>query len=409
MLTSGVVSAPASTAEPTAGALDRLSVLGFATDEASETALRGGLSDLSESLQIKRGDIKACIRLLEREGTPRVLIVDVSGLDEPMRALDELAGVCTPDVRLLVIGERNDVGFYREITRDLGAVEYLFKPLTRDNVANLFGAHIKGMASATPVADRGGKIVTVSGARGGVGTTTIAVNLAVHLAETTRGHVALLDLNLRSGTAAMMLGVQPGAGLRVALEQPERADALFLDRVAIPVGERLRVLGAAEPFESEPAMTQPGIERLLKLLRSRFNTIIVDLPMPPTGAERYVFAAARQRIIVLGPDLAGVRDAVAAQRMVSALNGSSRTLMVVNRSTVAGGLKANLVQDGLGVAPDCQIPDLAGVPRCANLGKPALHECAPFRKALEPLAIEVSGTVKSKPRGGLASLLGLKR
>ena len=408
MLASDVVSAQPSTAEPTAGTLDRLAVLGFATDEASESALRGGLSDIADTLQIKRGDIKACIRLLEREGTPRVLVVDVSGLDEPMRALDELAGVCTPDVRLLVIGERNDVGFYREITRDLGAAEYLFKPLTRDNVASLFGPHIKGLASQ-PVADRGGKIVTVSGARGGVGATTIAVNLAVHLAETTRGHVALLDLNLRSGTAAMMLGVQPGAGLRVALEHPERADALFLDRVATPVGERLRVLGAAEPFESEPVMTQPGIERLLKLLRSRFNTIIVDLPLPPTGAERYVFATARQRIIVLAPDLASVRDAVAAQRMVAALNGSSRTLMVVNRATLGGGLKANLIQEGLGVAPDCVIPEIAGVPRSANLGKPALHECAPFKKALEPLAIEVSGTVAAKARGGLASLLGLKR
>ena len=400
--------APSSGVEPTAGSLDRLAVLAFATDEASEAALRGGLSTVTDSLQTRRGDLRACMRALEREGTPHVLVVDVSSESDPLRTLDGLAGVCSPDMRLLVIGERNDVGFYREITRDVGAAEYLYKPITRDNVSRVFGPHVQGLL-APQQQERGGRVITVCGARGGVGATTIAVNLAVHLAETTRGHVALLDLHLHRGTAAMMLGVQPGAGLRVALEQPDRADALFLDRVAIPVGERLRVLGAAEPFDSEPAITQAGIERLLNLLRARFNTIIVDLPLPPTGPERYVLAAARQRIVVLAPDLASIRDTVAAQQLAAGLNGSSPTLLVLNRANMAGGLKLDLMRNGLGAAPDCTIPDLPALPRCANLGKPALHSSAPFRKALAPLAQEISGNSALKRKGGLLRLLGMGR
>ena len=80
-------------------------------------------------------------------------------------------------------------------------------------------------------ASRGGSVIAVCGARGGVGTTTVAVNLALQLTDATRGHVALLDLHLWQGTTALMLGVKPSGGLRIALEQPERADALFLDRV----------------------------------------------------------------------------------------------------------------------------------------------------------------------------------
>jgi pilus assembly protein CpaE len=385
---------------------DRTPVLAFATDEASEHALRGGLQDLAEGVQCKRGDLRACSKLLEREGTPRVLIVDVSGLDRPIQALDELAVVCTPDVRLLVIGDRTDVGFYRELTREIGALEYLYKPLTRDNVARMFGPHIQGIVG-TVAPDRGGRIVTVSGARGGVGATTIAVNLALQLAETTRGHIALLDLHLRGGTAALMLGVQPGAGLRVALEHPERADALFLDRVATPVGDRLRVIAAAEPFDAEPAVTQEGIERLLSLMRTRFNTVIVDMPMPPTGPERHVLTLARQRIVVLAPDLASIRDAEAARGLNAQLAGT-RTIFVLNRANGRGALKAALIRDGLGADPDCSIPDLPQLLRFANLGKPAITECAPFRRAMMPLLQEISGTVAVAKPPGLLGLLGLK-
>ena len=70
--------------------------------------------------------------------------------------------------------------------------------------------------------DRSGHVVAVCGAQGGAGATSIAVNLALQLAETTKARVALLDLHLQGGETAVMLGVQPGPGLRIALENPER-------------------------------------------------------------------------------------------------------------------------------------------------------------------------------------------
>ena len=112
----------------------------------------------------------------------------------------------------------------------MGVAEYVHKPLTRDHVTRLFVPQIAGVTMDAS-ASRGGSVIAVCGARGGVGTTTVAVNLALQLTAATRGHVALLDLHLRQGTTALMLGVKPIGGLRIALEQPERADALFLDRV----------------------------------------------------------------------------------------------------------------------------------------------------------------------------------
>jgi pilus assembly protein CpaE len=149
---------------------------------------------------------------MESQVSPRVLIVDVSGVADPVAELDALAFVCAPETKVLVIGERGDLDFYRQVTRHLGVDEYLSKPLTRDSASTLIGPYIAG-AEPDRTAARGGRVVAVCGVRGGVGATTVAVNLALHLAETTRGHVALLDLKLRGGQAAMMLG---GARRRAA-------------------------------------------------------------------------------------------------------------------------------------------------------------------------------------------------
>ena len=101
------------------GGPGRPGFLAFIADEGSEAALRGGLVDLlGGNMTIRRGDVATAARTLEREPTPHVLVVDITGVSDPIAALEKLAAVCTPDVRLLAVGERSDIGFYRQMTRD---------------------------------------------------------------------------------------------------------------------------------------------------------------------------------------------------------------------------------------------------------------------------------------------------
>ena len=380
--------------------------LAFVTDEESEAALRGGLLDLGDVLQLRRGDAGSAARALAREPTPAVLLVDVSGMPDPLEALDALARVCTPDVRVLVVGEAADITLYRRMTRELGVAEYLYKPLTRDVVARLFAPHLAGRDGVAG-GERGGRIVTVSGARGGCGATTVATSLALHLAEVSHGHVALLDLHLRGGTAGLMLGVRSGTGLRVVLEEPDRADALFLDRSSVPVAERVRLIAGEEPMEANPQPTEAGMKRLLDLLAARFNFVVVDTPAPPGVAERIAIAAARHRVLVLGPDIAGIRDTLALRKAMASA-GAGQVLTVLNRAGAPGGLKTKLVEEGLGAVPDAIIPDLPRhIPRAAHLGRPALHESAALRRALAPLTQEVAAVRTAEPASSLfARLLG---
>lgn len=384
----------------------RIPLLAFVSDDDTDTALRGGLLSTIDGVEIHRGTILNAIKHLAKEPTPRALIVDIAGVPHPVEELENLARVCTPDVRVIVIGEDSDVGFYRDLVRNMGVAEYVHKPLTRDHVTRLLVPHIAGVTMDVSVA-RGGSVIAVCGARGGAGATTIAVNLALQLSTATRGHIALLDLHLRQGTAALMLGVKPEGGLRIALEQPERADALFLDRVAVEVNERLRLIAADEALDGMPAPTPEGTRRVLDLLRRRFNYIVVDMPVPGNLAEMQVLLGARHLLAVMAPDLASIRDAVRLRELAAGL-GNSHTTMVLNHVGILGGLKPQLVEQGLGDKPAIQIPELGKqLGRAANLGKPALSQSAPLRKSIALLAQEVSGA----PAGHRASrsLFGWRR
>ena len=140
-----------------------------------------------------------------------------------MSALQALSQVVEPDVRVLVIGEVTSLDFYREVTRGMGAREYLPKPLTRDAVMRLFAPVIAGKQVGTEELS-GGRVITITGARGGVGASTIAVNLAWHFGVACSRHTVLLDPDLHSGTAAMYVDAPTGPGLRAALEMPDRID-----------------------------------------------------------------------------------------------------------------------------------------------------------------------------------------
>lgn len=387
---------------------DRPALLAFVTDETSENALRSALGPMVPGMEIRRGDVLAASRALARERQPDALIVDVEGVQDAYAALDQLASVCTPSMRVLVVGDRSEMGFYRELTQNFGVSEYIYKPLTRINVTNLFGPHVS-QSGQIPKAgsSRQGRIVAVMGARGGVGCTTVAVNLGLSLAETTQGHVAIVDMHLSGGTTALMLGVKPPTGLRSALEEPGRVDALFLDRVSVEVGTRVRLVAAEEPLDSDPAPTAEGVTRLLSLLQERFNHVVLDLPRPLGPRGRQALAATRAAVIVLTPEIGGLRDAVALRRIVETTGLGATTLTVLNRHDAPGAMTRELLKEGLGAEPDARIPDLPKVlPRAANLGQPAIRASSAFGKGLAPIVREIGGAQTSAAPGLLGRLFG---
>ena len=185
------------------GRPDRPPMIAFAADGQTEIALRDGLAEAQlQALDIRRGGIRAAIAAMQKSATPRVLIVDIGGQDEPLGALGALAEVTEPDVVVLVVGDPGELDFYRAVTRGLGAREYLPKPLTRDKVALHFAPVVSGQA-VSEQSVLGSQVITVTGARGGAGASTVALNLAWHFGVLARRHTVLLDPDLHMGVAGV--------------------------------------------------------------------------------------------------------------------------------------------------------------------------------------------------------------
>ena len=366
-------------------------VLAFVADEQSEAVLRACLRELADALRVRRGNILTAISTLEKEAVDGILLVDVTGSTDPLRDLDRLARICRPNLRVLVIGDNSDIAFYRALVGDLGVADYRPKPLTRGSVTSLFGPHIVGTA-ALPESGRGGRVVVFVGARGGVGASTLAVNAALHLSTLSHTHVALLDLHLVGGSVALMMGTRPSQGLRAALEAPERADGLFLDRVSVVVDERLKVIAAEESFDAPIDISEAAVLRVVDLLRQRSNFVLIDMPTPPPPAMWALLSEANLVVVVLGPDLTSVRNGRALRALVTSVAAQNSAFTVLNRGGLPGGLGTDLVTKGLGAAPDAIIPDLGrSLLHAENLGVPAVRKSDALRRALGPIVQEISG------------------
>ena len=369
---------------------DRLTVLAFLGDPATEQVLRDGLGDqVANGMDIRRGTIRTAIAAMAKLQTPEVLIVDIAGEEQPLHALGELSDVLEPGVRVLVIGDTDDVDFYRHITRGMGVMEYIFKPITREAVARYF-APLVTRKTVGQDATRGGRVVAVMGARGGVGSTSIAGNLAWLLGVIAKRHTVFLESDLHMGSGALLLGAKTSPGLRMALETPDRIDPLFVERAAQPVAERLQVIASEEKL-SDPLNYAPGAaRRLIETLRVRYNFIIVDVPFLPMPCNRELIEYAHHRVIVMDPSLASVRDTL---RLLSLPNGPwqpQSPTIVLNRQGRPGGLTRKQIEEALKVKIDVVIPDIPKqLNESASFGDPAVASSGPFRQAIIDLSREI--------------------
>jgi pilus assembly protein CpaE len=384
---------------------DRKDIVAFVSDAETEAVLRDGLSDAApHGVEFHRTNIRGAIDLLGQTSTPRVLIIDVTGEGRPLTALESLSDVVEPDVHVLLIGEFNDVNFYRHATRILGVKEYLFKPITRDMVARHFGPIILNR-SRRPESMQGGRVVTITGVRGGVGASTIAANLAWHLGKRANRHTVLVDADLYRGSCALLLNTKSGAGLRTALETPQRIDELFIERSSQAVTERLHVLSGEENLLDQIKYEPGAAGRLIDTLRRRYNFIVIDAPFTGSELHRDLLMLGHQRILVMEPTLVAVRDAL---RLLALPNGPlqvHRGLLVLNRLKRPGTLTRNQTEDALKMKVDITIPDLPKfVENAASLGTPAALNNK-FHKGIIALAAQAAAAfpVDSSPDGSGAS------
>jgi len=368
-------------------------LVAFAADGETAASLEACLLQLSfPDVTIKTGGIAKAIRHLSTERSPQNIIVDRSRTDMPASRVHDLAQLCEPGVMVIAIGDRNDIGLYRDLVQ-AGVSEYIVKPITPQLLAKALSPQ-PTPAKNSPVSRKLGKMVAFVGARGGVGTTTLAINLAWYLADRQKRRVLLLDLDLQNGDCALALNVSPTSGLSDALANPLRIDSVFLERAMASHSERLFVLSAEEPLRADVDFLAEAVETLVGVLRTQFHYIIVDVPRLPGAPYRRSLDMADIRVIVADQTLRSVRDTMRLQAALGEGNAAHRNLLVVNRRSDGGRYAMTLDEMAkVDLRPKIIIPF-----RPKQFTAAGLARHSTFTKAVATLATEISGHMPERTR-----------
>ena len=219
----------------------RVSVQAFCETVETAAAVQSAGEDRrlgKAHLKIQMGGMAAAIEAYRTAPTPNVIILETEGRSDILAGLDQLATVCDSGTRVVVIGRVNDVTLYRELVRR-GVSDYVIAPVNALDVVR----SICGLFSA-PEAKAVGRIIAIVGAKGGVGASTIAHNVAWAIARDLALDSVVADLDLAFGTAGLDYNQDPPQGIADAVFSPDRVDTAFIDRLLSKCTDHLSLLAA---------------------------------------------------------------------------------------------------------------------------------------------------------------------
>ncbi len=285
----------------------RISIQAFCETVETAAAIQAAGEDrrmAKAHLRIQMGGLAAAVEAYNGAPTPNVIMLESEGRGEDILAgLDQLAEMCDAATRVIVVGRTNDVKLYRELVRR-GISDYLIAPVGTMQVVRA----ICGLYSA-PDAKPVGRIIAVTGAKGGVGASTIAHNIAFSIAHDLKLDSVVTDLDLAFGTAGLDYNQDPPQGIAEAVFSPDRIDTAFVDRLLAKCTDHLSLLAAPATLDRVYDFGADAFESIFDSLRATVPCVVLDVPHQWTGWTRQTLISADDILIVAAPDLANLRNA----------------------------------------------------------------------------------------------------
>jgi pilus assembly protein CpaE len=295
----------------------RVSIQAFCASVETAASVQAAADDrrmAKAHLRVQMGGIAAAIEAYRNSPTPNVIMLESdTRADDILAGLDELSEYCDEGTRVIVIGRFNDIVLYRELIRR-GVSEYLMAPVRAIDVV---GA-ICGLFSA-PDAKPVGRIIAVVGAKGGVGASTVAHNVAWAIARDLSLDSVVADLDLAFGTAGLDYNQDPPQGVADAVFSPDRIDTAFIDRLLSKCTDHLSLLAAPATLDRVYDFTAEAFEPVFDALRASVPCVVLDVPHIWSAWTKRVLVGADDILIVAAPDLANLRN---AKNLVDLLRGA---------------------------------------------------------------------------------------
>ncbi len=211
-----------------------------------------------------------------------------------------------------------------------GVREFLHTPVEQPLLREILSRFAQDRGVVVPKAPQ--KLIAVIGAKGGVGTTTVAVNLAVQSAQASAKRVVLLDLGRPMGHASLMLDLQPKFSLRDAAQNYDRLDSHLLDGFMTMHRSKLSVLAGISDPNDWSSISLSAIPRIAEIAQSHSDIVIADMGVHYTEEWLPVLTAARSILVV---SEAHVPSLWAVERQIAALTSkgipANLLRLVINR------------------------------------------------------------------------------
>ncbi|NMD06760.1 MAG: CtpF protein [Phyllobacteriaceae bacterium] len=333
---------------------------------------------------IQLGGIAAAVQVYQSQPTPNVLVVETHGnRDQVMAELSRLAEVCQATTKVVVIGHVNDVILYRELIR-AGISEYVVAPMTSfgfiEIVAGLFND-----PKAAPL----GRIVAFVGAKGGVGSSTIAHNIGWALSQRQNIDTIITDLDLAFGTAALNFNQDGSGGIMDALGQPDRVDSTLIERLMTKLGNKLSLLNGPGSVDRDMVVEAHAIETILNVVRYSAPMVVVDVPNMWAPWIKYTLLNADEIIITATPELPALRNAKNLVDLLKAQRPNDKPpRLIINQVGVPKRpeIPVNDFAKAIGLTPSAVIPHDPQSFGMAQGNGQMIFEVAPKSKSAEVLA-----------------------
>jgi pilus assembly protein CpaE len=276
-----------------------------------------------------------------------------------------------------------------------GADEYIPKPVEMAVLAAKIEVLLRRFRTTRGEAQakRGGNVILFMRGKGGVGCTTLAVNAAVALANTTIYRVTLLDLNLEFGNAPMLMNLTPARTLAdLAEEAHEQLDEATFGRYLEQDRSGVRVLAGCDVPERAELVTVPAVQQAIDQLQLQSDYVVVDAPASFSQQVLAALDVADGVVVVTAAHLPSLRATKDALEVLEKLAyPKERTVLVVNRTSSAG-VEMDHVARFFNRKPDVIVPFTEACDDAADRGRPLvlLHQDSAATKAVRDLAARIA-------------------
>ncbi len=276
-----------------------------------------------------------CVALVDFDKDPQLAL----------QTVERLRQIFLKRISVVIVGTDLHASMLLQAIR-LGAVEYLSKPLSRNDLQSSLRRFAENLVLNQPARNSTGRVMAFFGAKGGVGTTTLAVHLAAHLAIAHGRKTLLIDHKHQLGHVALYLGLKDTRyHFEELLQNVDRLDADLLGGYVLHHGSGLDVLASPDRSATFREGTQEELERVMDFLRREYDCILIDSSFTYQESKMSLIEQADDIYLVSTADVASLRDLVRlVDHIVQMPKADGKLRIVMNRSTSNESINGEQIQ-----------------------------------------------------------------